>query len=238
LRLGGKYGSGSIDTGTSIDLDSADSQRLGLSGFPISKSTADTDGQVTLFDVDVFVRFTSLLKPAKPFRGTADLVLGYQYYEDKLTDRNMLQQVVYGEPFLKAIEGLDSTFRYEWQAVRMGVRGEYPLSTNFIVNGSAMLLMGLDYRGDGFWNLREDLRTQSPNFVQTSSSAMGMEIRAGLAYRMTDNIAIEGGYWMIQWDAGDGRQTLYRANGARESIAVSSIEDVRDGFYLSINGRF
>ena len=93
LSVGGAYGSGEIRGGRSTDSDWLDVPSRGVLDFQVSESIADSDGRATLYDVNAYVRLTSLPKQRR-VRGHLDVFLGYQFYEDALRLRNGVQTVI------------------------------------------------------------------------------------------------------------------------------------------------
>jgi len=99
-------------------------------------------------------------------------------------------------------------------------------------------LLGVDYRGEGYWNLRKDFRSRSPNFTHDSADVSGQEIRAGLSYLVTDNISFEVGYWLWGLETKGGATTTYFADGSTGVGPLDNVSSSRAGFYLALNGHF
>ena len=245
LRLGGSYGSSAISGGNNTDSDWLTSTDLGYDDQMISQSIADTEGDTTMYDINLYVRLNDLLTVyPKDLKGNLDAYIGYQSYKDELNDHNGVQTVDFdGNPVEEPFDGLDSTFDFDWSAFRLGLRGEYPVLQKLLVKADAALLAGAEYEGEGFWNLRTDYKSTPPNFTQTADSGNGYDVKLGLAYKPIPYVAIEAGYWFFSLSASDGTETTYYADGTTsgDDESIETLDDVksaRDGFYVALSGNF
>jgi hypothetical protein len=236
LSIGGTYASGDVEGGNT-DTDRIDIEALELNDYLVSVSTADTEGEATLYDINAYVR----LNPKSYFPNTigkVDAVVGYQHYTEELRDRNGVQTVLFEEPMNEAFEGLDSTFDFTWDVMRLGVRGELPLLEWLRAKGEATALVGASYEGEGFWNLRDDYRATSPNFVQEADSGSGYDVRLALEVRPVPYVAIEAGYWWYSLEVEDGTETTYYADGSDSVENVDRAQSSRDGFFVGLSAQF
>lgn len=245
LRLGGSYASSEISGGNGTDSDWFDSPDLGYDNQMISQSIADSDGDTTYYDINAYFRLNRLLTVyEKKFKGNLDAFIGYQSYKDELRDRNGVQTVDWdGNPVNEPFEGLASTFDFDWSAIRMGLRGEYPVFSKLLVKADAALLAGAEYEGEGFWNLRTDYKSTPPNFTQKAEDGDGYDVKIGLAYKPIPYLTIEAGYWLFSLNASDGTENTYFAddelydNGVSEED-LDDVKSTRDGFYVALSGNF
>ena len=244
LRLGGSYGSSEISGGNGTDTDFMDSSGLEYDNYTVMQSIADTDGDTTYYDVNLYFRLNRLVNVyQKNAKGNLDAYVGYQNYKDELNDHNGVRTVEWlGNPVEEPFEGLDSTFDFDWSAVRLGLRGEYPILEKLLVKGDAALLTRAKYEGEGFWNLRSDMKPTPPNFTQEAEEGEGYDVKIGLAYKPIPYVAIEAGYWFFSLSASDGAGTTYYAEGVYdEDESDESLDDVkstRNGFYVALSGNF
>ncbi len=234
FRLSAAYGFGRIDDGVNTDTDWFAQER---SEIMFAKSVAETSGDVTLLDLNAAFRLNELLD-FFTIPGDWDAVVGFRYYEEDLRDRNGRMTVFLNEPAAIPLDGLDSTYKFEWSAVRLGLRGQIPVTDRIRAHGEAMALLGIRFEGEGFWNLREDFRDESPNFEQEASSGTGAELKASLVYDFTPRFHGEIGYWWFRMRAKNGSDTIFFADG---SLGVSQLDEVkteRHGFFIGLGGRF
>ena len=232
----GAYGSGSISGSGNTDTDWIDIPSAGFNS-EVSQSSADTDGHTYYYNVNVLFR----LNPEEYFpntRGRLDLVAGYQHYEDKLRDKNGVQTVVFDAPVNEPFIGLDSTFDFKWDAARLGLREEYPLLKQLWLQADATGLLLLSYKGEGFWNLRDDLLPTSPNFTQKGGDGYGADLRAGLEFRPFQYVSIEAGYWWFWLQARDAKETTFFADNTSSEEDVDKVESTRQGFYAGVRANF
>lgn len=242
LRLGGSYGSSEISSGENTDTDRLDAQDLGYNNQVIAQSIADTEGDTTFYDINLYLRLNRLLTVyPKNLKGNLDGYVGYQSYRDELNDHNGVQTADWdGNPVNEPFEGLDSTFDFDWTAVRMGLRGEYPVLESLLVKADVALLAGAEYEGEGFWNLRSDYKSTPPNFTQKADAGSGYDIKLGVAYKPIPYVAIEAGYWFFSLNTSDGTEITYFADGTQSEPpeTVDEVKSTRDGFYVAVSGNF
>jgi opacity protein-like surface antigen len=101
----------------------------------------------------------------------------------------------------------------------------------------------VDYRGEGYWNLRagtnpSDFRLQSPNFIQKSKNGYGYEASLGLAYDFSENIELLAGYRYFFLTARDGTDTTYFANGFEATSDLDWVSLTRQGAYAELLFKF
>jgi hypothetical protein len=234
LRVGAWLGLGSLRDGRNTDSDwfAVDGEE-----FLAFQSEADTRGDVRSLDVNLYARLNELM-PQRKWVGQWDLVFGFLYHEEEMNDRNGVDVMVFGDRIREPIEGLDSSFDFEWRAFRLGVRGELPAGERLRARGSVSALLGVDYRGDGFWNLRDDFRAQSPNFEQEADAGYGADIQLGLVYQCTQRLFVEVGYSFLALRADDGVDTIFFADGGEVDTKLDWARTTRHGLTLAVHGAF
>lgn len=234
FRASVSYGFGDVDDGKNTDTDWYD---LEDGTILFAKSVADTQGDITLFDLNTYFRLNEMVNLGR-IPGEWDIVAGYQYYEEDLRDRNGTLVAFLDEPVDFPFAGLDSTYRFEWSAFRLGLRGRLPLAERIYARGALIGLFGVNFDGEAFWNLREDFRSTSPNFVQEASGGTGAEIKAALGYDFTPSFYGEIGFWWFHMKAKNGTDYTFFADGETGVASLDWVETTRYGLFAGLGGRF
>lgn len=224
ISVSGSFGVGDIDDGKNTDED-------WIGGFQFSESEADTDGDFTMADINIYYQILSTEFSGKPLE--LDVFVGYLYYEDDLRDQNGVQTIVDEQEINEPFDGLNSTYNFKWQMAKLGVRIKSQLSDAFTIVGNFAVLGLLDYEGEGYWNLRDDFRRDDPNFVQTADSGTGFEGKVSMRYTLVENVFFQGGYRVIYMRAEDGTDKTYFADGSSESTDLSYVESLRHGAFIA-----
>lgn len=229
ISIGGSFGMGEIDDGQNTDGD-------WFGDFQFSESQADTDGDVTMADINVYYQLITTDISGKPLE--IDVFLGYIYYKDDLRDYNGVQTLVDEQPVNDPFDGLNSKYRFMWQMAKIGVRANSQVSDSLNIRGSIALLHLIDYEGEGYWNLRDDFRRDDPNFVQGADDGKGVEAKVSLRYALTENVRLEGGYRIIYMKAEDGDDKTYFSDGTSDSTHLSYVETLRHGAFAALGVEF
>jgi hypothetical protein len=235
FRLSAAYGFGDVSDGKNTDTD-----WIALDGsreFMLLKSVSDTRGDITLLDINAYFRLNELLN-LRGLPGTWDVVGGFMYYEEDLNDRNGVLVVQLEERVHIPFDGLDSTFRFEWRAFRLGLRGLVPLGERWGASAEVNGLFAVQYEGEAFWNLREDFRDTAPNFVQKASAGTGAEIKTALLYDFTPSFYGEIGVWWFRMRAKNGTDTTFFADGQTGRSSLDWVKTERYGVFAGLGGRF
>jgi len=186
------YGFGDCDKKTGSDSDwvtPGDPRRSHLSIF-------DTTGDASFWMVDLYYRFWT------DNRSFLDAFLGYQRNENSFKMTNG-QWVIYDYlPDSTPIFGLNSTYEIDYQGVRVGVRGETPLTRNpeWTLEGSVAYLPKVEAEAKGYWNLR-DMR-----FRQSGGDGDGIDAYVAVNYRPHNNpnFTLELGYRYMELETSGG----------------------------------
>jgi len=240
------YGHGSITGGHGIDTDRFLPASGG--GLDFSQSTNSLDGDVRLWGINFYYdakRFAD--KQAGPW----GFVLGFLHYEDKLHMTNAAQTVSVPfdgltpppvGPFPPDLV-LNSTYDFSWSLLKVGVARQAELGQGFSYTGMLSIFPYVDYRGEGFWNLRippapSPFRAESPNFIQKSNKGYGYEASLGLIYAFSANMELQAGYRYMYLYAGNGTDTIYFANGSTEESTLDWVTVTRQGAYAELLFKF
>jgi opacity protein-like surface antigen len=99
------------------------------------------------------------------------------------------------------------------------------------------------YRGEAYWNLRttdpvQPFRTESPNFIQKSTSGYGYQASLGLTYAIMEKIELTAGYRYLYLYAKDGTDTTYFADGSVGTSNLDWTTVTRQGVYAEVLYKF
>jgi opacity protein-like surface antigen len=240
------YGFGSIAGGHGTDTDRFLPSSGG--GLEFSQSTNKLDGDVRLWGINFYYntrRFAD--KEAGPW----GFVLGFLHYGDNLQMKNAVQTVSVpfdGSTFpplgpFPANEVLNSTYDFSWNLLKVGVTSQAELGKGFSYAGALSVYPYVDYKGEGYWNLRAgtnptDFRQQSPNFIQKSNKGYGYEASLGLIYVLSENVELQGGYRYMYLYASKGTDTIYFADGATVESTLDWVTVTRHGAYAELLFKF
>lgn len=240
------YGYGSISGGRGTDMDSFIPSSGG--GLAFSQSTNSLAGDVRLWGINFYYntkRFAD--KQAGPW----GLVVGYLHYKDSLQMTNAVQTV--SVPFDGTIfplvgpfpsnQVLNSTYDFSWNLLKAGVVSQAELVRGLSYSGTLSVYPYVDYRGEGYWNLRagtgpSDFRLQSPNFIQKSNKGYGYEASLGLVYDVSENMELSAGYRYFYLYVKNGNDTVYFADGSSLQSILDWVTVTRQGAYAELLFKF
>ena len=238
IRLSGSYGTGDIENGRNTDSDWYLGPEFDSGAFKFSESISETDGQTVLFDINIIIDWFPENR-----RDTERLyfgaIIGYQIYEDELIDRDGIQTVVDEVPVYEPFEeGQNATYSFKWQAYRAGVRGRCDLTRATTISMDAALLIGVTYRGEGFWNLRTDMRPEPPNLINEADSGWGGDFTLWLSQMLTRNLSVEIGWKSLYLMSESGIHTSFLADGSIGQTTLSDVKSSRNGYFAGITCHF
>ena len=232
VSVAAAYAEGDIKGGRATDTDTISDALLGLNEFVFSESEADTDGELTALQGDL--RFNlDALPGIGDWPGQLYVLAGYQTCEENLRDRHGVQTIVDEEPRFDPIAGLDNTFDFAWNAVRVGMGGTVRLSDALEMRAQAAALVNVEYEGEGYWNLREDFRTTPPSFIQRGDHGTGADLRISLAWRPLAHLLLEVGAWHTRWQVDEGFDRTFFADGTSADSILVRAESERSGGFIS-----
>jgi opacity protein-like surface antigen len=239
------YGYGSITGGHGTDTDRFLPSSGG--GLDFSQSTNRLDGDVQLWGINFYYNTRRLDKEAGPW----GFVLGFLHYGDNLQMTNGIQTVSVpfdGSTFppvgpFPSNQVLNSTYDFSWNLLKVGVSRQPELGKGFAYTAALSAYPYVDYRGEGYWNLRagtdpSDFRLQSPNFIQKSNKGYGYEASLGLIYALSENVEMLAGYRYMYLYAGNGTDTIYFADGATVQSTLDWVTVTRHGAYTELLFKF
>lgn len=236
------YGNGKIKKGKVTDSDWITSQAYGLTNLKFSESISDGRGDTTIIELGGSFRLT---KPKDQRK--LNFYMGYFYYDDDITMTNTLQtladdsacQPVLGTPtpcswlYQKGdlIPGVNSTFDFQWEYLKIGVDGEIKKNKYGLYGGIYYLYL-LDYTGKGFWNLRPF------TFTHKADEGYGVEANVSASYNFNKSVKLISGYRYFQLKAEDGTDTTYSAGKFIGVASLDTVEAERKGPYFSLEMKF
>ena len=235
LVLSGAFGHGDDQGGALIDDDFALDDHQGR--FSHTRSTVE--GHVTYARGDVGAR---LLRWGEG-RGWLDLLVGYQYWHEKL-EAFGLQGFVDFSPFGLNLQ-LPNTaperlkviaHDYYFNSVRLGLRSRVPILAGLAARLGVFVLPYSSFRLDDVHSLRRDLK-KNPSFVSEQRGGFGFQASGGLAYSWGP-ASFEAGveYWRLR--AGSGGEKTTRLLSGEVSDRLSEISAERWGPYVGLSFRF
>ncbi len=230
-----QYGKGQGLKGDGTDSDFLSSGLLQRSQFDASEDT-------TFWTADIQTTFSFTSHPRlvfKPF-------MGWQHYEENITMTNGLWTTLFGRETNTPIIGLDSRYDFNWDALRLGIKGEVALANTpqsginpLRLKTHLALFPYMHYRGSGVWNLRDDLR-KDPSFSHEADNfgILGMDGAISLVYQPLKFLEIEGGGRVSYFYAQDGTDTTYFSNNTVARVSLDEAKALQIGLFLQITGRF
>lgn len=233
VSLEGGLGHGSGGKGTDTDF---------LGGMTYFQSRFETSAETTYWVFDLRTSFSSLSEK----RWVLSPFLGWVHYTDEIRLCNGAWTRLYGQSVERPFSGLDSRYTFQWDAFRLGLKGEGDLTTpnpqgiaSFRLNGHLALFPFARYRGTGIWNLRDDFK-QDPSFSHEAGQGglLGVDAGLSLVYRPLPWLEWEGGGRLFYFYINSGKDKTYFSNGATVEIDLEEVMTFRAGVFVKMTGRF
>lgn len=230
-----QYGKGQSSTGEGFDRDYQEGSLYHQSGFDIT-------GETAFWIVDIQPPYLSFTKP----RWTLKPFLGWQHYEEKIRMNNGRWITLYGAETDQPFAGLDSRYDFNWDALRLGIKGELellnppePKGKQLRLKGSLALFPYIHYRGRGVWNLRDDFK-KDPSFAHEADNfgLLGLDGALSLAFCPLKMLEIEGGSRIFYFYVPEGTNTTYFSNNTQAVVHLNEARALRIGLFFQITGRF
>lgn len=234
---------GSISGGRGTDIDRFLSSSGG--GLEYSRSQSDISGDVRMWGGNIY--FNNAPHHARSRSRGWGAILGILHYEDNLTLRNGVQtnSALFegGYMPLGPFPGLNSTFDFSWNMLRMGVLNRTHMTKRASFLTQIAVYPYVDFRGEGYWNLRagtgpDDFRVQSPNFIQKSTKGHGFDGSLELSYAIAENAELSAGYRYFYLRAEDGTDRVYFADGSVSAATLDWVTVTRQGVYAEVVFKF
>ncbi len=226
--------------GHGSDGEGTDSDYLSKSTY--YRSRFDVSGETAFWIADIQTTFIFNSRPRwvfKPF-------IGWQYYEQNIHMTHGRWTTYINQDNNTPIYGLDSRYDFNWNALRVGVKGEVALTAArppgiipLRLKSQLAFFPYIHYTGRGVWNLREDLQSD-PSFSHKADNfgLVGMDGVISLVYQPMKLLEIEGGARMSYFYVQDGSDITYFSDNTETEVNLDEAKAVQVGFFLTITGRF
>jgi outer membrane protease len=213
--------------GNLSDKDYDDNNRTSLSS---ESSHPANDNNIAYFNLDLGYRVWDVRGDGVKFTG--DVLLGYQYWEEKYVASGGMQLYPDSGSFSSS-RVVANTFR--WNNFRIGARSELEVS-RWTFGGKLMFVPANYFRDDDIHYLRTDL-LQDPSFIDQATGGFGVMFDATVSYRVWQGLSLEAGYrlWYIQ-----GGMGLDYARTTQGDIVAPlyNVQTLRQGILLGLQYRF
>lgn len=189
-------------------------------------SKADATGDVTTWNINGYFRVIE----EKEDKGFLDVSLGYLYYQDDIEHIKNATWViadweVINDPNAPEYAGLDSSDKYTFDGLRLGLRGKIRLHDRVVIKASGGIVpwLGVEQKWD--WNL-------AGHTGDGDAEGTAFDLNVALEFRVTKNLFIEAGYKYINLDSDNGDLNWHYADGTTETTEDNwNVEAERGGFY-------
>ena len=236
LVLSGAFGRADDREGVLSDDDYALDDHRGR--FSHTRSTVQGDLSYARGDIG-----GRLLQWGEGRRGWLDLLVGYQYWHEKLEAFGLqgfvdlspfgvpIQLPAVAQPNLKVI-----THDYYFNSLRLGTRTQVPLTSALALRARVTVLPYTSFRLDDVHHLRTDLK-HDPSFTSEQTGGLGVEAVGGLVYGWGP-LSVEGGFEFLHLHAGRGGEKTARLRSGDIDDRLTEISIERWGPYLGLQYRF
>jgi hypothetical protein len=236
LVLSGAFGRGDDHGGVLIDDDFALDDHQGR----FAHTRSRVEGDVMYARGDIGAR---LLRWGDQHRGWLDLLVGYQYWHEKL-EAFGLQGFVDLSPFglnLQFPSAVPETVKvithdYYFNSLRLGVRSQVPIVEGLAARLGVFVLPYSSFRLDDVHSLRGDLK-KNPSFTSEQRGGFGVQTTAGLAYTWGP-FSLDGGFEFWHIHAGRGGEKTARLRSGDLNDRLTELSAERWGPYLGVRYRF
>lgn len=235
LTLGFQFGKGGTGGGKGVDSDYTSDNLYLRSEFDLAIDTV-------FGIIDIQSAYVSASHPRwvlKPF-------LGWQHYEEKVRMHNGRWTILYRVGSNQPLEGLGSRYDFNWDVLRLGIKGEVDLLTpappriaQLKLKSTLAVFPFIHYRGEGTWNLRDDLN-QNPSFIHEGDNLgfMGLDGGISLAFFPLPWLEFEAGARLFYFSVQDGSNSTFFSNNTSAIVTLEEAKALRLGFFFQIMGRF
>lgn len=195
-----------------------------ISPDPVSLSKSDADGDVTIWNINGYVRILEQTED----KGYLDISLGYLSYQDDIEHLRNSTQVILDYEVINDTEllaGHDSQSKFTFDGIRLGARGKIRLHDRIAIKVSGGIVPWADAEEDAFWNLREmDIKGEADGTI--------FDLNIGLEFKINKYLFVEVGYKYFNLDSDRGDDTRTFSDGSTFTIEDGwEAEGERGGFY-------
>jgi hypothetical protein len=218
-------GYGGIGSGTLLDQDWVGNSRTQ----PVSETLSHvTDGHVAHVSVDAGWRPLEWRFMDNPLPGAVDLVLGYQFWQEKYDSTG----VIAGGVAINARPAISQT--NTWNSFRLGARTVIPVHSYVALRGQAFLIPWTHYESEDIHYQRAGL-AKDPSFLTIATGGLGVQLEGSLVVRLWRRVAAEAGY--AYWDirSGSGTVEAFQAGGGSVVVPFNQENTRRQGVFFGLN---
>ena len=223
-------GGGAIKQGVLLDEDFEDRGH----DVRISRTRSDVDDTGLFYiNADFGYRLWRWGTPEQP--GFVDALAGFQYWYERYVAFGATSAFPAEVPTI-ASRARVITQDWNWYSFRLGGRTQIPLFAGLSFKGRAFVLPWSKSVVDDIHHKRSDL-LHNPSFRDEADGGVGVQLDAGLAYRIWRGLSMEAGfqYWWIK--SGEGTSTARTPDGDFEGTLFGNKTE-RYGPYVGLQYRF
>jgi hypothetical protein len=226
----GAVGGGAIKEGVLIDEDFNDTDHK--SRFSRTRSDTDDTGLVYV-NLDAGYRLLKWGAAEQP--GFIDALIGFQYWHERY--------VAFGvtSAFPAVVPTLPSSARvitqdWDWYSFRLGARTQVPIIAGLSAKVRAYVIPASKSVVRDTHHQRSDL-LHDPSFHDEADGGIGVQVDAGLMYRVWRTLSVEAGfqYWWVK--SGEGTSTARTTAGDFDGRLLENKTE-RYGPYVGLQYRF
>jgi hypothetical protein len=218
---------GTAGGGSFRDLDYDDNDRTSLAS---DTTHPANDNSIFYFNLDFGYRVWDLKSVSGRFTG--DVLLGYEYWQEKYIASNGQELFPDPGPFPP---GRVVSNNFKWNSFRIGGRTEIELA-RWTLGAKLMFVPVSNFRDDDIHYLRTDL-LQDPSFIDQATGGFGVMLDATVSYRIWKSLSVEAGYRLWYNQAGMGLDYARTPQGDVVS-PLHQVQTVRQGLLLGVYCRF
>jgi len=230
LVLLGSIGGGVIKQGVLIDEDFEDRDHDAR----FSRTRSDTDDTgLFYFNVDAGYRLVRWGSREEP--GFLDVLGGFQYWHEKYVAFGATSGFPAVVPPISNGERVITQDWY-WYSLRLGARTQVPIVGGLSARARGYVIPWSMSVVDDVHHKRSDL-LHDPSFHDEAGGGVGVQLDAGITYRVWRGLSVEVGYqyWWIK--SGEGTSTARTPDGDFDGKLLENKTE-RHGPYLSVQYRF
>lgn len=235
LHFIGTYNHGWIRDGRNRDSDYLGDDRT--LEFSRSNNRADR-GRV--WDASIGTGYTKRVFHEETRYGTGSIdltpMIGYSYHRQSLalTDGFQTVDALNDPPQLGPIPGLDSKYKARWHGPWVGIG--IGVTINSLSISWASEFHRAVYRGDLFWNLRDDLA--QPKNGEDRANGRGTVNSLGVAYALSERWSLSGKFDYQKWKTSAGTQTTFLADGSTVRTRLNEVNWKSESFTVGAKYAF
>jgi len=223
-------GGGAIKQGALIDEDFSDTDH----DIRFSRTRSDIDDTGLFYiNIDAGYRFLKWGDPQQP--GFLDALAGFQYWHERYVAFGVTSAFPAVVPTLPSSDRV-ITQDWNWYSFRLGARTQVPIIGGLSARARAFVIPWSKSVVNDTHHQRSDL-LKNPSFHDEADGGVGVQIDAGLMYRVWRGLSVEAGfqYWWVK--SGEGTSTARTTAGDFDGRLLENKTE-RYGPYVGLQYRF